>query len=192
LRARLGAGHYEDGRSADPFTLAGPDVLDRQGCQAGLAVAAGNSGAEPDSDAGGRLQLGDDVAGNAGGQRLAPDEQRDPGRRIWPGARRPDRLSLPPPTTHTSSPAMAEASTAAAPGPVARGRVVRACTPCMSAWTPYTAQVTGPGSSGSPARDCCDNRTLTVAWKLVRLRVTTRTREPGRSARLRSRPQSRL
>jgi hypothetical protein len=34
------------------FTLAGPDVLERQGFQAGLAVAAGNSGAEPDSDAG--------------------------------------------------------------------------------------------------------------------------------------------
>jgi hypothetical protein len=37
-----------------------------------LAVAAGNSGAEPDSDAGGRLQLGDEVVGHAGGQRLAP------------------------------------------------------------------------------------------------------------------------
>jgi hypothetical protein len=35
------------------------------------------------------------VVGHAGGQRLAPYEQRDPGRRIWPGAERPDRLSLP-------------------------------------------------------------------------------------------------
>jgi hypothetical protein len=38
---------------------------------------------------------------------------------------------------------------------------MRACPPCMSAWTRYAAQITGPGSSGSPARDCCDNRTLT-------------------------------
>jgi hypothetical protein len=51
LCARLGAGHYEDGRGGDLFTLAGPDVLERHGCQAGLAVA-GNSGAEPDSDVG--------------------------------------------------------------------------------------------------------------------------------------------
>jgi hypothetical protein len=35
------------------FALAGPDVLERQGFQAGLAVAAGNSDAEPDFDAGG-------------------------------------------------------------------------------------------------------------------------------------------
>lgn len=60
--ARLGADHYEDGRGGDLFTLAGPDVLERQGFQAGLAVAAGNSGAEPDSDVGGRLQLGDEVS----------------------------------------------------------------------------------------------------------------------------------
>ena len=46
LRARLGADHYEDGRGGDLFTLAGPDVLGRQGFQAALAVAAGNSGAE--------------------------------------------------------------------------------------------------------------------------------------------------
>jgi hypothetical protein len=52
LRARPGADHYEDGRSGDLFTLAGPDVLECQGFQAGLAVAAGNSGAEPDSDVG--------------------------------------------------------------------------------------------------------------------------------------------
>ena len=45
--ARLGADHYEDGRGGDLFTLAGPDVLERQGCQAGLAVAVGNSGTEP-------------------------------------------------------------------------------------------------------------------------------------------------
>ena len=64
--ARLGADHYEDGRGGDLFTLAGPDVLERQGFQAGLAVAAGNSGAEPDSDVGGRLQLGDEVVGHAG------------------------------------------------------------------------------------------------------------------------------
>jgi hypothetical protein len=76
---RLGADHYEDGRGGDPFTLAGPDVLERQGFQAGLAVAVGNSGAEPDFDVGGRLQLGDEVVGHAGGQRLAPYEQRDPG-----------------------------------------------------------------------------------------------------------------
>jgi hypothetical protein len=36
----------------DLFTLAGPDVLERHDFQAGLAVAAGNSGAEPDSDVG--------------------------------------------------------------------------------------------------------------------------------------------
>jgi len=47
-----GAGHDEDGRGGNRFTLAGPDALERQGFQAGLAVAAGNSGAEPDSDAG--------------------------------------------------------------------------------------------------------------------------------------------
>jgi len=86
LCARPGADHDEDGRSGDLFTLAGPDVLERQGFQAGLAaVAVGNSGAEPDSDVGGRLQLGDAVVGHAGGQRLAPYEQRDPGPRIWPG-----------------------------------------------------------------------------------------------------------
>ena len=50
--ARLGADHYEDGRGGDLFTLAGPDVLERQGFQAALAMAAGNSGSEPDSDAG--------------------------------------------------------------------------------------------------------------------------------------------
>jgi hypothetical protein len=42
---------------------------------------------------------------------------------------------------------------------------VRACTPRMSAWTRYAAQITRPGSSDSPARDCCDNRTLAVALK---------------------------
>jgi hypothetical protein len=36
--ARLGADHYQDGRGVDLFTLAGPDVLQRQGLQAGLAV----------------------------------------------------------------------------------------------------------------------------------------------------------
>ena len=36
--------NYEDGRGGDLFTLAGPDVLERQGFQAGLAVAVGNSG----------------------------------------------------------------------------------------------------------------------------------------------------
>src|SRR6185312_15804649 len=35
----------------------------------------------------------------------------------------------------------------------------------MSAWTRYAAQITRPGSSDSPARDCCDNRTLAVALK---------------------------
>jgi hypothetical protein len=79
LCARLGAGHDEDGRSGDLFTLAGPDVLEPQGFQAALAVAVRSSGAEPDSDAGGRLQLGDEVVGHAGGQRLAPYEQHDPG-----------------------------------------------------------------------------------------------------------------
>jgi hypothetical protein len=72
-------GHYEDGRGGDLFTRAGPDLPGRQGFQAGLAVAIGNSGAEPDFDVGGRLQLRDEVAGHAGGQRLAPREQRDPG-----------------------------------------------------------------------------------------------------------------
>ena len=71
---RLGADHCEDGRGGDLFTLAGPDVLERQGFQAGLAVAADNSVAEPDSMFGGRLQLGDEVVGHAGGQRLAPYE----------------------------------------------------------------------------------------------------------------------
>jgi hypothetical protein len=83
--------------AGDLFTLASPDVLECQGFQAGLAMAVGNSGAEPDSDAGGRLQLGDELVGHAG-QRLAMQ--------------------------HRSQ---------------------------------------GPGSSDSPARDCCDNRTLTVA-----------------------------
>ena len=56
--ARLGAGHDEDGRGGDLFTLAGPDVLERQGFQAGLAVAVGNSGAEPDFDVGGSPSAG--------------------------------------------------------------------------------------------------------------------------------------
>ena len=38
MRARLAADHYQDGRGVDLFTLAGPDVLQRQGLQAGLAV----------------------------------------------------------------------------------------------------------------------------------------------------------
>jgi hypothetical protein len=46
LCAPLGADHYEDGRGGDLFTLAGPDVVECQGSRAGLAVAAGNSGAE--------------------------------------------------------------------------------------------------------------------------------------------------
>ena len=50
--ARLGADHYEDGRGGDLFTLAGPDVLERQGFQAGLAVAVRSSAAEPDFDFG--------------------------------------------------------------------------------------------------------------------------------------------
>ena len=49
---RLGADHYEDGHGGNLFTLAGPDVLKRQGFQAGLVVAVGNSGAEPDVDVG--------------------------------------------------------------------------------------------------------------------------------------------
>jgi hypothetical protein len=77
--ARLGADHYEDGRGGDLFTLAGPDVLERQGLQAGLAVTAGNSGAEPASDVGGRLQLGDAVVGPAGGQRHARMSSGTPG-----------------------------------------------------------------------------------------------------------------
>jgi hypothetical protein len=79
LCARPGADHYEYGRGGDLFTLARPDVLERQGFQAGLAMAAGNSGAEPDSDAGGRLQLGDEVVGHAGGQRLARMSSVTPG-----------------------------------------------------------------------------------------------------------------
>ena len=50
--ARLGADHDDDGRGGDLFTLAGPDVLERQGFQAGLAVAVRSSGAEPDFDVG--------------------------------------------------------------------------------------------------------------------------------------------
>ncbi len=50
--ARLGADHDEDGRGGDLFTLAGPDVLERQGFQAGLAVAVRSSAAEPDFDFG--------------------------------------------------------------------------------------------------------------------------------------------
>jgi hypothetical protein len=42
---RLGADDDEDGSSGDLFTLVGPDVLERQGFQAALAMAAGNSGA---------------------------------------------------------------------------------------------------------------------------------------------------
>ena len=71
LCARPGADHYEHGRGGDLFTLAGPEVLERQGFQAGLAGAVGNSGAEPDFDVGGRLQVGDEAVGHAGGQRLA-------------------------------------------------------------------------------------------------------------------------
>jgi hypothetical protein len=50
--ARLGAGHDEDGRGGDLVALAGPDVLECQGFQAGLAVAVRGSGAEPDFDVG--------------------------------------------------------------------------------------------------------------------------------------------
>ena len=49
---RLGADHYVDGHGGNLFTLAGPDVLERQGFQAALVVAVGNSGAEPDVDVG--------------------------------------------------------------------------------------------------------------------------------------------
>ena len=42
-------------------------------------MAVGDSGAEPDVDVGGRLQLGDEVVGHAGRQRLASHEQGDPG-----------------------------------------------------------------------------------------------------------------
>jgi hypothetical protein len=77
--ARPGADHYEHGRGGDLFTLAGPDVLERQGFQAGLAVAVGNSGAEPDVDVGVAISWVMRVIGHAGGQRLAPCEQRDPG-----------------------------------------------------------------------------------------------------------------
>ena len=52
LCARRGADHYEDGRGGNLFTLAGPDVLVRQGFQASLAEAIRNSGGEPDFDAG--------------------------------------------------------------------------------------------------------------------------------------------
>ena len=52
LCARLGTGYDEDGRGGDLVMLAGPDVLERQGFQAGLAVAVRNSGAEPDFDVG--------------------------------------------------------------------------------------------------------------------------------------------
>jgi len=38
--------------AGDLFTLAGPDVLEREGFQAGLAVAVRSSGAEPDFDFG--------------------------------------------------------------------------------------------------------------------------------------------
>jgi hypothetical protein len=52
LCARLGTGYDEDGRGGDLVMLADPDVLERQGFQAGLAVAVRNSGAEPDFDVG--------------------------------------------------------------------------------------------------------------------------------------------
>jgi hypothetical protein len=70
----------------------------------------------------GRLQLGEEAARHGGGQRLAPYEQRDPGQRIWPGAERPDRLSLP---RQRRTPALRPwrgLRRTAAPGPVARGR----------------------------------------------------------------------
>jgi hypothetical protein len=38
--------------AGDLFTLAGPDVLEREGFQAALAVAVRSSGAEPDFDVG--------------------------------------------------------------------------------------------------------------------------------------------
>ena len=75
---RPGADHYEHGRGGDLFTLAGPDVLERQGFQAGLAVAV-RSRVRSRTSMSGRLQLGEEAAGHAGGQRLAPYEQRDPG-----------------------------------------------------------------------------------------------------------------
>jgi len=31
-------------------------------------------------------------------------------------------------------------------------QIVRACAPCMSAWTRYAAMITGPGSPDSSAR----------------------------------------
>ena len=79
LCARLGADHHEHGRGGDLFTLAGPDILERQAFKADSAVAVGNSGAEPEFYVGSRLQLGDELVGHAGRQRLAPDEHRDPG-----------------------------------------------------------------------------------------------------------------
>jgi hypothetical protein len=55
LCARPGADHYEYGRGGDLFTLAGPDVLEREGFQAGLAVVVRSSGAKPDFDVGSPL-----------------------------------------------------------------------------------------------------------------------------------------
>ena len=48
----LGANHDEDDDGGDPFAPAGPGVFERQGFQAGLAVAVGDPGAGPDVDVG--------------------------------------------------------------------------------------------------------------------------------------------
>jgi hypothetical protein len=81
--ARLGAGHDDDGRGGDLFTLAGPDVLERQGFQAGLAVAV-RSRVRSRTSMSGHLQLGEEAAGHGGGQRLARMSSMTPGGEFGP------------------------------------------------------------------------------------------------------------
>ena len=48
VRVRLGSDHHEHGRGSDLFTPTGLNVFECQALQTGLAVAVGNSGAQPD------------------------------------------------------------------------------------------------------------------------------------------------
>ena len=80
--ARLGADHYEDGRGGDLSRWPVRTCSSARASRRAWPWPSATRGAEPDFDVWGRLQLGDEVVGHAGGQRLAPYEQRDPGRRI--------------------------------------------------------------------------------------------------------------
>src|SRR5207249_2206667 len=64
FRARFGADQDEDRRRRDLLAPAHPDVLQRQGLEAGLAAAVDHPHAEPDLDVGGRLDLRDQVVGH--------------------------------------------------------------------------------------------------------------------------------